>query len=474
MLIGYMYRGTVSMIHCSQGKLRHTARSSSGLNFSMGSKGGYNDRRRSMSPAFYGDSHTSRCAQIQSNYAQNRRSEVLSAGHPFNVDSRDPVYEREHSPISSPSRRATSEHDAMLSEHKRQIRRLLNDEDPEPMTRPHRKRRRRERKTDIETDPRELVSEVVKRLIKLKGTDKVSMDLLKRSVYSDILGSDIKRIARDGTFEGFLKEYKNVFSLGEDKTVSYNFKLQICKTNGAKPGSCLNACRDLHLCKFHIMSECISSGCRHGHDEHIEHNDQVLRNHFLNKLIKHEVRSQLLELSNRRGLTVPEICTFYNAKGCSKKGTCTFLHVCKYYVLDRCEFSARCKRCHNFSDPHTRSILKSYGLENISEQRIQQLLKKTISEQSDERCYNRSPSKESVPQQQWIMWIEGQGDHTLVGLESRRLEQMYKECLDVVHRTSAIREDSFHDNFAQRTICLKGSDRDVEFIRKPTNTVSRR
>ncbi|XP_069104681.1 protein mono-ADP-ribosyltransferase PARP12-like [Argopecten irradians] len=392
--------------------------------------------------------------------------------------------------------------------HGRQNPQMPNQEDttevqaPNPMSKKQMKRLRYQQKlndavfanslstqnvpeTSIENmTHRELLSEIVKRLIRLGGT--VSIDQLNDSVQSDNLFKEVARLSRDGTLEGLLKDNRDVFSLaylggdvwqdGEteevDITVTYNFNLQICKINGTKPGSCISMCTDLHLCKFHIMSQCTSLGCKFGHGEELGHNDDVLRHHYLDRMTREEVCNQLLSLQNRRGLTVPEVCTFYNARGCSKNRACTFLHVCRYYILDRCEFSSRCKRPHNLSDPHTQSVLKLYGLKDISEKRIKEFLKRAYTDPIDNRgnCSEYTPD-DGAPCARWVMRGEEQQGHNLKDSECRQLEQMYREYLAVVQRTTTISGQSVHVNFAQMTARLEGSQWGVELMRLPDQTV---
>ncbi|XP_033760484.1 protein mono-ADP-ribosyltransferase PARP12-like [Pecten maximus] len=331
---------------------------------------------------------------------------------------------------------------------------------------------------------RDLVSEVVKRLIRLGGT--ASIDQLKDSVFSDRLFKEVEKLSNDGTLEGLLKDNREMFAVthlggnvwqdGEteelDTTVTYNFNLQICKINGTKPGSCISPCSDLHLCKFHIMSKCTTLGCKFGHGEELGHNDDVLRHHFLDRLTREEVCGQLLSLQNRRGLTVPEVCTFYNARGCSKNQACTFLHVCRYYILDRCEFSSRCKRPHNLSDTHTQSVLKLYGLKDISDKRIKEFLKRAYTDPNVNKgnCSENTP-EDGTPCPRWIMRGQEEHGHNLRDSECRQLEQMYREYLAVVQRTTTISGQSVHVNFAQMTARLEGSQWGVELMRLPYQTV---
>ncbi|OWF44412.1 poly [ADP-ribose] polymerase 12-like isoform X2 [Mizuhopecten yessoensis] len=422
------------------------------------------------------------------------------------ADRRD---DRWNSPSSSSSRASpysrNSEHERYDYGRGMEFRRLDEVVSQKPMSRKEMKRPRYPRRSDSVTSyspgvhqakgaslfnlsVRELVSEIVKRLVLMGGT--VSMDNLKSSVSTDGLIEEVEALSSDRTLEGLLKDYKETFTVTDfggplwqngvreevDTTVTYNFNLELCKVNGTKPGMCIGNCKNLHICKFHLMSKCQSMGCKYGHGEEVGHNEDVLRHHYLDRLSREEVTKQLLGLQNRRGLTVPELCTFYStAKGCNKVETCTFLHLCKFYILDKCEYSLRCRRQHDFSDQHTEKVLRLYGLEGISDKRIKEFLKQAYSDPNGVNKSSRPvrPSLDGAPCPRWIMHGEGRKAHHLLDTEIRQLEEMYREYLDVVQRTITIKGQPVHVNFAKMTARLEGSQWGLQLRRLSNEMIPR-
>ncbi|XP_019640204.1 PREDICTED: poly [ADP-ribose] polymerase 12-like [Branchiostoma belcheri] len=63
---------------------------------------------------------------------------------------------------------------------------------------------------------------------------------------------------------------------------------------------------------------------------------------------------------------LPLACTWYNNrhKGCSKGHTCTFLHVCQFYLKGECRFGAqRCSFSHNLHDSQPIGVLSDFGID---------------------------------------------------------------------------------------------------------------
>ena len=77
-----------------------------------------------------------------------------------------------------------------------------------------------------------------------------------------------------------------------------------------------------------------------------------------------QVKGLLTDLSHRRGVTIPSICSFYNyIQGCSKsKSECPHLHVCKF-IAGKCKFYPDCKRSHQLDDEQPKQVLRKHGIE---------------------------------------------------------------------------------------------------------------
>ena len=126
-------------------------------------------------------------------------------------------------------------------------------------------------------------------------------------------------------------------------------------------------CTGLHICKFYLLQgKCKFGGaCRYGHDLTISHNSRLLRENLLNTLSVEDIRYLLNLPENRTKSTIPKVCKFYNlAAGCrqSATGKCPFLHICKFYLQESCQFNKKCSRSHEI-DANVKRILNKHGID---------------------------------------------------------------------------------------------------------------
>ncbi|XP_008290211.1 protein mono-ADP-ribosyltransferase PARP12 isoform X2 [Stegastes partitus] len=67
-----------------------------------------------------------------------------------------------------------------------------------------------------------------------------------------------------------------------------------------------------------------------------------------------------------------------NLRLCQKKtgecAQCLGLHLCRYYVCGDCSFGLRCKNPHSLAIPYNQELLKRYGLHDLTEKQLFQLL----------------------------------------------------------------------------------------------------
>ncbi|KAL3862317.1 hypothetical protein ACJMK2_008295 [Sinanodonta woodiana] len=143
-----------------------------------------------------------------------------------------------------------------------------------------------------------------------------------------------------------------------------------CAKNGHCPGRPIVPCNGLHICKYYIFDTCtFENNCKYGHDLRTEHNMQVRRNYLLDQLKGQEIKYLLNLAESRSEMTVPRICKFYNNEGGCRyqkhRKLCPHLHICKHYVMDRCNFGKRCKRNHDIFAPDVKETLTRYKI-NIS------------------------------------------------------------------------------------------------------------
>ncbi|XP_033731263.1 zinc finger CCCH domain-containing protein 6-like [Pecten maximus] len=203
-----------------------------------------------------------------------------------------------------------------------------------------------------------------------------------RKSHGHLYDSMIK-LSPDKTVRGFVQKYSHVLKgrpdTGTIDVLTFTPDLEICKAHGSNAGSCTVVdCRCLHICKFQMMSQCsMGETCFFGHNLRNTYNKSVLEYYFMNKLSKQQIRGFLCKMNNRRGLTLPGICSFYNSqKGCRKPDKCPFLHICKHYILGDCQFARRkCSFSHEIFDKQPQSILSKYSLSETTFEELQRVLK---------------------------------------------------------------------------------------------------
>nr|XP_022296106.1 uncharacterized protein LOC111105916 isoform X2 [Crassostrea virginica] len=149
-----------------------------------------------------------------------------------------------------------------------------------------------------------------------------------------------------------------------DPIVNARSAIQICVKHASSTKSCAEHCNDLHVCKFHFISECSFENCKFGHDLDTEHNKKSLKFHHMQHLNYEQVKGLLTDLSHRSGVTIPSICSFYNyIQGCSKpKSECPHLHVCKF-IAGNCAYYPKCKRSHQLDEEQPKQVLRKHGIE---------------------------------------------------------------------------------------------------------------
>ncbi|OWF44413.1 uncharacterized protein LOC110458393 isoform X2 [Mizuhopecten yessoensis] len=249
--------------------------------------------------------------------------------------------------------------------------------------------------------PDGLVSYIVEILVNNGGSIQItSLQKSHRTLYRDML-----KLSSDNTCEGFIHDHRHVLrgspDTGNVKIMSFISSLDICKEHGSTVGSCPNECRSLHICKFQMMNEC-SRGkkCLFGHNLRNEYNWYVLRSHYMERLSNKQIREFLGSLDNRRGLTIPGICSYYNSmKGCGKPDKCPFLHICEHYIRGDCRFGLKkCCRSHDLSDIQPQCILEKYGLSGTKFSDLQRIIRKELElkEANSSSCDKDSLSPSNV------------------------------------------------------------------------------
>ncbi|TFK02811.1 Poly [ADP-ribose] polymerase 12 [Platysternon megacephalum] len=88
------------------------------------------------------------------------------------------------------------------------------------------------------------------------------------------------------------------------------------------------------------------------------------------------------------------LCQEHGAPGAGCGGQCGQLHICRYFLYGNCRYQRTRKECkfvHNFQSEHNLRVLKRYGLENLNDDELRQLLLQNDSSLLPEVCmhYNK-------------------------------------------------------------------------------------
>ncbi|XP_060074076.1 zinc finger CCCH-type antiviral protein 1-like [Ylistrum balloti] len=197
------------------------------------------------------------------------------------------------------------------------------------------------------------------------------------------------KLSTDNTVNGFIQNYSHLLTGSPDNAsvLTLSFNLEICKVHGSSDGKCETNCKCLHICKFQMMNRCSRGrNCIFGHNLRSNHNNSVLKFHKMEKLSNQQIRELLSSLNNRKGLTLPGICSFYNSNiGCQRSRKCSFLHLCKYFIRGNCRFGEeKCCFSHDVSEDQPRRILRRYGLNGTTIEDLQRLMVAEYPSSSDE------------------------------------------------------------------------------------------
>ena len=97
-------------------------------------------------------------------------------------------------------------------------------------------------------------------------------------------------------------------------------------------------------------------------------------------------------------LDVPlEFCLQAEEKGgCPQKG-CLRLHLCPFFIKNKCKFGVKCKRSHNFSDGQTFRVLNHLRLGFLLNDPSKHSLTKLLNQIVDESEIQRTAASRSVP-----------------------------------------------------------------------------
>ena len=234
-----------------------------------------------------------------------------------------------------------------------------------------------------EEDKDDLAGEIMQ--ILLSSSCNISLETL-----SEALEDKVKITFEEKALEKFLQEKFQMETQagGSTKFVKACTSVRLCRNHkNILSGKRCN-CNALHVCKFYLLSTCPINDCKFGHDLTTEHNIQVLKRHFLHRVLIREIKRVVRFTDSRNGTTVPAVCKFYNARKECKRGNrldcggiCQHLHICQHYIFGKCKFGNHgCKRSHSLSTGQPQRLLDLCGLGQVDHQTLTNLIRKTANE----------------------------------------------------------------------------------------------
>ena len=198
--------------------------------------------------------------------------------------------------------------------------------------------------------------------------------------------------------DSFAERFEDLFIIKDGGyTIETNVTIRFCKVE-QETGCTDKNCPDLHLCPFHIAGNCMYKDfCKHSHDVSDEHTAFVFTFHRLGNLTVIE-RYKLLQFITSDPVKrmdwiapsskLPKICKHYNnPPGCQPKDkeNCSFLHVCRHWVLGDCRYGKRlCKRAHEFSANREARILERHNIGHMLEEELLKILRESLIDKSVE------------------------------------------------------------------------------------------
>ena len=167
------------------------------------------------------------------------------------------------------------------------------------------------------------------------------------------------------------------YNARDEPLFSVKTNIKICDVFTKDPHE-EHKCRDLHVCKYFLLSKCSLKKCKFGHRLSTEHNKTVFSCFDLDDVDLESKIFLLRNIGSRNISTLPLVCKFYNNQGgCKYAAKCTHLHLCKNYINSDCKFGGKCKRSHNMLAKHPLAVLTRYGL-NFNFHKILSILKDTL------------------------------------------------------------------------------------------------
>ncbi|XP_052707164.1 uncharacterized protein LOC128182521 [Crassostrea angulata] len=174
------------------------------------------------------------------------------------------------------------------------------------------------------------------------------------------------------TLHKILQSYPDSFKFQgarEDPEVSLRLSIEICNNVRNCPG--FPQCKDLHICRYFMMDNCIHTKrktrapCPYPHSLDSKQNRKVRQYHNLLSLDITALKKRMQESADFASEEAPvdlKLCYYYTRRVC-ERDDCPYLHLCEFFVKGSCKFGRRCKKNHDVCARDIEAILRENNID---------------------------------------------------------------------------------------------------------------
>lgn len=174
------------------------------------------------------------------------------------------------------------------------------------------------------------------------------------------------------TLHKILQSYPDSFKFQgarEDPEVSLRLSIDICNNVRNCPG--FPQCKDLHICRYFMMDNCIHTKrktrapCPYPHSLDSKHNRKVRQYHNLLSLDINALKKMMQDSADFASQEAPvnlKLCYYYTRRVC-ERDDCPYLHLCEFFVKGSCKFGRRCKKNHDVCARDIEAILREHNID---------------------------------------------------------------------------------------------------------------
>lgn len=174
------------------------------------------------------------------------------------------------------------------------------------------------------------------------------------------------------TLHKILQSYPDSFKFQgarEDPEASLRLSIDICNNVRNCPG--FPQCKDLHICRYFMMDNCIHTKrktrapCPYPHSLDSKHNRKVRQYHNLLSLDINALKKMMQDSADFASQEAPvdlKLCFYYTRRVC-ERDDCPYLHLCEFFVKGSCKFGRRCKKNHDVCARDIEAILREHNID---------------------------------------------------------------------------------------------------------------